>query len=181
MGSGVFKQGDQSWTSSYYVGIGTLLLAVCGLRKQRSPKVWFLAASSLVAFVLALGDKTVVYGWLETIVPPFRLMTFPVKFMIVVPFTAPLVAAFGLAQIRQFQAPAAGSGTLKPAIALGGLLLTIVGWQWVDPLPGDDVTSAITSGATRGVFLTATWITLKQLARGGTPSAGWHLDCHSWR
>src|SRR5207247_2800182 len=55
---GVFFQNGQYWTSSYYAGIGTLLLAAVAVRHARDRRALVLAGLLVLGLVLALGDST---------------------------------------------------------------------------------------------------------------------------
>ena len=55
---GVFFQYGQNWTSSYYLGIGTLWLALLAVWTLRERRVWLLGACAAVALIFAFGDNT---------------------------------------------------------------------------------------------------------------------------
>jgi len=97
---GVFFQHQQAWTSSYYLGAGALLLALLAIWIVRRRHVWLLAAVATLALVLALGQQTVVYRCLHRLIPQLSLMTYPVKFVIVVAFAVPLLAAFAVLKLQ---------------------------------------------------------------------------------
>ena len=125
---GIFFQHGQYWTSSYYLGLGTLwlaILAVLGLPAQwlaimgkppirvyseptwnwcrrlgREP-VGLLTLLSLLALLCALGDHTPFYPWVRRLIPQLSFITYPVKFVMVVVFAAPLLAAFALANCQR--------------------------------------------------------------------------------
>src|SRR5947207_5494429 len=54
---GVFFQYDQWWTSSYYAGIATWILAVFAAWYVRQGRVWLLAALTGLSVMIALGDN----------------------------------------------------------------------------------------------------------------------------
>ena len=74
----------QYWTSSYYLGIGTLWLALLAVWTVRERRVWLLGAVAIVALVFALGENTPVYPALRKIIPQLSFMTYPVKYVIFV-------------------------------------------------------------------------------------------------
>jgi hypothetical protein len=104
---GVFFQYDQSWTSSYYLGLGALWLAVVAVWSVRNRRVWLLGAIAAVAVLFALGENTPVYPALRKIIPQLSFVTYPVKYLLVVVFIAPLLAAFALARLQGKKRPGA--------------------------------------------------------------------------
>lgn len=173
--AGVFKQDGQSWTSSYYVGIGILLLAMASLWKNRDRRVWLLAIISLVALIMAHGDSTVIYTWLGRILPVFKLMTFPVKFVLVMAFAAPLMAAVGLARVRQSRV-CSRKLLLQACLILAILTLVSLFWQWQFPSRQNEIGPAIFNGLTRIGFLLATALVVTALLGRGTQPSPWALS-----
>jgi hypothetical protein len=107
---GVFFQYEQSWTSSYYLGIGALWLALLAVWTVRERRVRLLGAAALVALIFAFGGNTFVYPALRKIIPQLSFVTYPVKFTLVVAFAAPLLAAFALARLFSLSSPKGGAG-----------------------------------------------------------------------
>jgi len=96
--AGVFFQPDQALFSSYYPGVAILALAArCVVRKPQR-EVWMLAALAGLSLGLALGPQGYLYTWLRQAVPPLGFMNFPIKFVIIFAFVAPLLAAFGMSR-----------------------------------------------------------------------------------
>jgi hypothetical protein len=157
--AGIFLQYEQAWTSSYYLGIGTLWLALLGLWTVRERRVRLLGVAAVVALILAFGENTPVYRVLRTMIPQLSLITYPIKFVTLTAFIAPLLAAFALAylwnlpyeQKQLFQ---------KRFLFIGGWLLCLLAivlfWAWRFPFPTDDVPAALFNGFTRILFLLAT-------------------------
>jgi hypothetical protein len=86
----------QSWTASYYLGIGPLALAAVAVwRRWRQPAICGLAGMTLAGLVLALGNNGQVYAWLKHLVPWIGFARFPIKFISIPVFTIPLLAACG--------------------------------------------------------------------------------------
>ena len=135
---GIFFQHGQYWTSSYYLGLGTLwlaILAVLGLQDWRQKimgqqpirvwsgrtfalcrrlcgdPVWLLTMVSLLALLCALGENTPFYPLLRKLIPQLSFITYPVKFVMLVVFAAPLLAAFALA--NHFGAPVSDPARIK--------------------------------------------------------------------
>jgi hypothetical protein len=166
---GIFFQHGQAWTSSYYLGVGALLLASLAVWTVRQRRVWLLAAAAGVAFVLALGDQTPVSHWLRQVIPHLSLITYPVKFVAVIVFAAPLLAAFGLTRL-QSAPPEEKWHSDKRLLFLGVVLLALIAailvWAWRHPFPSDDVPAAIRNGLGRIGFLAVSVALLWGLARG---------------
>jgi hypothetical protein len=96
---GVFFQYEQSWTSSYYLGIGALWLALLAVWTVRERRVRLLGAAALIALIFAFGGNTFIYPALRKIIPQLSFVTYPIKYTLVVAFAAPLLAAFALARL----------------------------------------------------------------------------------
>ena len=136
---GIFFQHGQYWTLSYYLGIGTLwlaLLTVLGLQDRWakirgdqpirvitdskrsfqcaaefcSERVWLLSVVAVIGLLCAFGENTPFYPALRKIIPQLSLMTYPIKYVILVAFSAPLLAAFALAQIFSLSSTKGGEG-----------------------------------------------------------------------
>src|SRR5208282_416025 len=107
---GVFFQYGQSWTSSYYLGIGTLWLAVLALWTVRDRRVRLLGGATILALIFAFGENTFVYPALRKIIPQLSFVTYPVKYVTLVAFLMPLLAAFGLARFFPLSSAKGGEG-----------------------------------------------------------------------
>ena len=163
---GVFFQHNQAWTSSYYVGIGTLLLAAFGIWHGRSWRVWLLTGIGTVALLLSFGDQVFLYRWVRHVLPQLAFVTYPIKFVTLVVFISPVLAAFGFARWQTF------ASEKRPEIRLLGLgiiLLSLIGgvlvWAWRDPVPADNVSATIRNGLSRAGFLLWTMLILTVVKR----------------
>jgi len=107
---GVFFQYGQSWTSSYYLGIGTLWLALLALWSVRERRVWLLGGATVLALIFAFGENTFVYPTLRKINPQLSFVTYPIKYVTLVAFLMPLLAAFGLARFFPLSSAKGGEG-----------------------------------------------------------------------
>jgi len=201
---GIFFQAGQYWTSSYYLGIGTVwlaLLALLGALRQRlgggtdvrsegsARRIWLLAGLSLIGLLCSLGENTPFYPLVRKLIPQLSFITYPIKFVMVPVFAAPLLAAYALAALakppmnsvvptaaRETNAPA----KLEPAedrkwmlvlgLVLVGLLGAIVAWTQAAAMPDVDPHLAVVSGLTRLGFLILTGAVLLRLV-GGAESA----------
>ena len=119
---GIFFQNGQYWTSSYYLGMGCLwlaILAVSGRSGGGSSRRWLLVSIALVALLCALGEHTPFYPFVRSVIPQLSFITYPIKFVMVFVFAAPLLAAFALTRL------AGNPGRLL--FSIGGLLLLLIG------------------------------------------------------
>lgn len=96
---GSYFQPGQDWIASYYTGIGGVMLAGFALVTVRQPRVWLLALLVGVGLALGMGDNGFLYPALKRVFPPLSFMRFPVKFLILVNFALPLLAAFAAAAL----------------------------------------------------------------------------------
>jgi hypothetical protein len=107
---GVFFQYEQSWTSSYYLGIGALWLALLAVWTVRERRVRLLGAAALVALIFAFGGNTFIYPALRKIIPQLSFVTYPIKYVTLAAFLAPLLAAFALARFFPLSSAKGGEG-----------------------------------------------------------------------
>lgn len=167
-----FQQG-QSWTSSYYTGIGVLALALVGIWKSCRPRAWLLAAASLAGWVLALGNSGYIYTWLRMAVPWIGFARYPIKFVALPAFAIPLLAAYGFTRIHDSPAPnARRSGRIlagAAAVLLAGIIVTLVEAR-LHPLAGDSWTATWQSGLSSAFFLLSVTGILALLTRAQTAS-----------
>ena len=169
---GVFFQYGQNWTSSYYPGIGTLWLALLAVWMLRERRVWLLAACAGVALLLAFGENTPIYPALRRIVPQLSLITYPVKYLTLVAFFAPLLAAFALARLQNLRDIERRKFTGRAVLAGSILLALIAGilfWAGRFPFPTDDFRATLFNGITRALFLLITGVLLLVVARETKP------------
>ncbi len=161
---GVFFQHGQYWTSSYYLGIGSLWLALLALLGVRERRVRLLGTVAAIALLFAFGENTPVYPALGKLIPQLSLVTYPIKFVLVIAFVAPLLAAFALIRLQQLQRRIVFVGAV-----LFALLTAILFWAWRSPFPADDVRATLLNGLSRALFLAATGVVLLALTREFKP------------
>jgi hypothetical protein len=171
---GIFFQHGQYWTSSYYPGLGALWLALVALLLVRERRVWLLGALAVAGLLLALGENTPVLPALRKLIPQLSFITYPVKYVSIVIFTMPLLAAFALARHFPRPSPNLGAAAEKPPgwrdsrtvalLVVGAILFTLIiavlFWTQLAPLPGDDRRAAMLSGLSRLAFLLVTGVIL---------------------
>ena len=166
---GVFLQNGQYWTTSYYAGIGTVLLALAAVWRVRDWRVRLLSGLLLLSLILALGDATLLYRGLRFCFPGLGFVRYPVKFVIPVLILAPLLAAMGLGAICHTTRPL---GRFEKTLGL--VLLVLIGLLLaVDSrasLPDDAWRATWQSGVSRGLLLAVIVYALTGLlrARGRT-------------
>ncbi len=149
---GVFLQNGQYWTSSYYAGIGTVLLAAVAVWRVRDWRVRAMAALTLLGLVLALGDSTLLYRGLQFVFPGLGFVRYPVKFVILVLALVPLLAAFGLASLTARNRPA-GRFEIVAALLMLLFAAVVVAWEARSPLAEDTWRATWRSGLSRAGFL----------------------------
>ena len=160
---GIFFQHGQYWTSSYYLGLGTLWLALLAVVSLREHRVWLLTTIAMLGLVFALGEHTPVLPALRKLLPALSFITYPIKYVTVVVFAAPLLAAFALANFAKVQKKLLPVGVLLFAL-LGGILI----WTQLAPLPGDDAHATLLNGFSRAGFLIFTGAILFALSRAAS-------------
>ena len=169
---GVFFQNGQYWTSSYYLGIATLWLALLAVWTVRERRVWLLGAAAILALIFALGENTFIYPALRKIIPQLSLMTYPIKYVILAAFLAPLLAAFALAHQQNLRREEK-SAFQKRLILVGAILLALIAgilyWAWRFAFSTDDVHTTLLNGLSRAVFLIVTGSLLFVLTRENAP------------
>jgi hypothetical protein len=162
LGEGIFFQKDQNWTSSYYLGMATLWLALLALWKGRDRRVYLLGAISAVAVVFALGPNTPIFPALRKMFPQFGFVTYPVKYLLLVVFAAPLLAAFSLSRLQEGK-------IRKHAAVVGSALLLVLAaalvWLGSIPFLPQDMHAVMSNGFSRLLFLGVTGAALLVLAK----------------
>jgi len=159
-GTGVFFQNGQYWTSSYYLGLAVLWLALLALIGLRNCRVLLLGTIAVIGLIFALGENTPVLPLLRKLVPQLSFITYPIKYVMVVVFAAPLLAAFALANLPKLQ---------KRLFPLGAILLalivTVIVWTQLAPDTGSNTSAALENGISRTGFLVLTGLIFYALAR----------------
>jgi hypothetical protein len=159
---GIFFQHGQYWTSSYYLGIATLWLALLAILFVRVKKIAWLAGLALAGLIFALGENTPVLPLLRKILPQLSFITYPIKYVMLAVFAAPLLAALALTDLEKTERK-----ILPVGLLLLALIFAISAWTQIAPLAGDDSPLALRCGLTRTVFLALTSGIFLLLLRGG--------------
>jgi hypothetical protein len=99
---GVLYGGGHPLLHGLYLGLPALALAGAGLLGGRLPRRFALVALlGLGAVLYALGPRLPVYGALETLVPPVRMLRYPSKALVLAALAVALLAAFGFDRWRR--------------------------------------------------------------------------------
>ncbi len=130
----VYFQSFQGWTSFYYLGVGTVALALVALWRVRERRMWVLAGLAAFSLTMALGDAGRVYAVVRRVLPLMGFMRFPVKFVVLATFVVPLLAAQAIAWWQAL--PEAQWRTERRKLWWVGWLLLgamafILWWEWL--------------------------------------------------
>jgi hypothetical protein len=168
---GVYAQYGQYWTSSYYAGVGVLLLACVAVLRVREPRSRVLAVVTLLTLILALGDQGYLYGWLRKLIPQLGFMRYPIKWVVLPGFCIPLLAAWAVSHAGRW--PAESGGGIWPTARMLGLIFLVmiagIAWvAWYYPLLNGIWATTWHSALSRAGFLIVTLLTLLILCRANT-------------
>ena len=118
---GVFFQPGQDWVSSYYPGIGVLILAVLAIVLAPQPRTWLLAGLAIFGFWVGMGNAGLLYTALFKVLPMLGFMRYPVKFVFLATFAVPLLAAFTIATVNKTES----GGPIRKAAWWTGAVMTL--------------------------------------------------------
>jgi hypothetical protein len=154
---GVYSQDAQQWTSSYYLGIGPLAMALLGLKAGRDQRTKRLAGLAVFGLMMAMGSQLPLFEWVKSVFPPLGMMRFPIKFVVMVALTVPLLCAGG---VRRWMTSSNGDRVpFRPAAAVWLVLVlgaSTIAWAgWYHPTPGEDRTVTLSSALSRVAYLSA--------------------------
>ncbi len=171
---GVYSQDAQQWTSSYYAGIGVVFLAAVAILRVRNGRVWILGVLALFALFLSMGEHSSLYRTVKSLFPQMGFFRFPIKFVVLVTFALPLLAAYG---VQPFQKDTDRQRTTNRVIQIIwlGMLVAISGIVWVshrEPVVNENWSVTLHSGLSRCVFLTLIAGALLSLNRIQKPGVG---------
>lgn len=85
----------QLWEFRCYMGLGTLLLAMLGMFIRPNATTKFFLFLALLFLILSTGNNTYVYRIFYTLVPGFRFIRAPARFIYLLTFTLSVLAAQG--------------------------------------------------------------------------------------
>ena len=166
---GTWFQHGQDFLQSYYLGAGVLALAVTGVLAGRSRTAMLIAIAILFCWLMAMGTNGFLYGPLKTIFPLLGVARFPVKFMILSAFLAPLLAARGVERVQAPLDKTAWKILLEAAMGVAGLAVILLFLARRFPFPNDDWNATAANALCRMGLLVALvggiFLSLKARAR----------------
>jgi hypothetical protein len=127
------------WLYSFYVGVPALVLAAAALarREHRSLGAALVLAGSVL---VALGRHAPAYGLLVTLMPPLKILRFPMKALVITAFAASVLVGHGLDAWRSgaLSQRRWAWGVVMPATVLSALSLAAwglvrFGTDWLGP------------------------------------------------
>ena len=86
----------EPFVPSLYLGLVALPLVLAGLAHRRRPLVWLFVGISAAALLVALGRHAPFYGAVTSLVPPLRILRYPVKAVFLVALSWPILAGLGV-------------------------------------------------------------------------------------
>jgi hypothetical protein len=148
--TGVFMQPGQEWTTSYYAGILTVLLAGLAALKVRNARTTLLGLMAVGGVFCAMGDSGFVLKILKALAPAMGMTRFPIKFVVVTIFALPLLAASGIVWLQGRPAPAARRGLL---VIGGSIAIAVAALAFCIPFTEDSRSIVGANGAVRVAVL----------------------------
>jgi hypothetical protein len=155
----VYWQREQYWTSSYYPGAAILALALLAAVLVRKRTICVLALMAVLAVTLALGDAGILYGWLRHSIPQFGFMRYPVKFLVLLTFALPLLAAYAVSHFQNAPRAVRRRPWAIAAIIwilMLGIMFAVVWYAHLHPARDENWTLTWKNGLSRALFLTLT-------------------------
>lgn len=164
---GVYSQYDQQFTSSYYLGIGIVLLAATAVFHLRDRRVRILGFASLLFIVMAWGDAGGLHLAVRKIFPPIGFARYPVKFLFGAAMLIPILAAFGFKRLwsrgrRDTNEPASERTLLLGVATIVAIAVVI---SMVAPDRKEDWLVTLKSGISRLFLLAAFLLAIPYAAR----------------
>jgi hypothetical protein len=86
---------------SLYLGLGALPLVAAGFTHPRRRLVGMFAVLGLLALLVSLGRHAPVYGALTVLLPPLRILRYPVKALYLAAFAWSVLAGLGVDALRE--------------------------------------------------------------------------------
>ena len=96
-----FFESREPFLASLYLGVGALALVAAAAVASRHPLRGLLLSVLALALLASLGPHTPIYGIVTTLLPPLRVLRYPVKIMALVAFVWALLAGLGVEVWRE--------------------------------------------------------------------------------
>ena len=115
-----------------YLGLFPLILAGLALLLRRGRRIALLAVLAAAALLLALGGESLLHGWAYLLLPGFRQIRAPARFVLLLDFALAGLAALGLDRLLQpldRGTRRAFEGAWRGLLWLGGAA-AVVGGAW---------------------------------------------------
>jgi len=142
---------NQSWVSSFYCGIAVTVLALLAAVSCKESRAVVLSGIAVLGLFLSFGDKAGVFSIFQVVCPLINLMRFPVKFVVLVVFCIPLLAAYG---VKELSSGAPRSENLLGACACAlFFMIQAILLAKSQPVTSEDFSLTMSSGVSRGLFL----------------------------
>ena len=165
---GVYSQDAQQWTSSYYMGIGVVAFSLLAFR-ARDTRVKWIAGIAIAGLVFSLGEGGYVYAGLKRILPVLGFIRFPIKYVVLVVFALPLLAAFGINAWQQNENDRLSNSLLvRMMIPVLLIIVLLSAFTLFRPIQGSPANVVLSSAASRALILISLAAALL-FSRGGTP------------
>lgn len=178
--TGAFFQGGQSLIATYYLGLGTMMLAAIGGFRGRTRETTTLAVMAILSVLLAMGESGYLYGFIKDLFPRLGFVRYPVKFLMPLAFVTPLLAAYGIRWfvIRERKLESRDRrllvcGWAAAAVIITALLLSTRVLSFPFDQPGETLKNAVWRAGFFGLFL----ILLYQSRRMAAPQSAGILRC----
>ena len=169
---GAWVQPNQVFFGSYYLGIGTVVLAGLAAVRVRDDRLRWLGVLAAVSIVMAMGDHAGVYTLVKRLIPQLGVFRFPVKFTMLPVLVGPLLAAAAVGWLMRLSPKQWDAGRLAVRWAGGGgiaLIAIIALAAMAAPRPGDVPSAMLANAVERALFLAAILFCVLGLGRTADP------------
>jgi len=120
-----YHHGDVSILVSFFVGTGTLLLALVSFGSERTKLQRVMTFAVLSGTILAQGRFTPVYPWLFAHVPGLSAGRYPAKYFLLVTLALCVLAALGLEVLSRRTGARSADGIIR-IVGVAGILLGVI-------------------------------------------------------
>ncbi len=150
---GVWFESGQVFLGSVYPGIAVVALALLALGRRQGRRFWLLTVLAAAGLLLALGEHSLLYRVARSIAPFLSVMRYPIKFIFLVAFALPLLAAFGVNSLADKPRSRAVRFSMIAGLPILAAIGAIVAFAAAHPLPTDDRLALCRNAAARAGFL----------------------------